>query len=420
MMMKMPWRRKSRSFHLQLQGAIGTIQSPFLFLFTNYFHSSTSTLEDARFLTNNFKSASFTHLDDAIASFNHVIHMNPLPSRVHFNRFLSALAKMKQYHFLVFAFQTISDHFREALALLKEMVGRNISPNVFTFNILIDTLCKKGLVSNAENIIKIMIQRGVSLMDGYCLCNHMDKAKKLFDLMVTNEIANIFSYTILINGYCKYKMIDDAKDIFVEMSHKGLVPDVVTYSTLIEGRPQTAQELFKDMCSHGQQPNIVTFSIMINGLCSQGNLDDALTLLKKMEESQLKPNLVTYCILINGMCKAGKINDAKELFSSLFENGLMDEAYKVFKDMEKVGCLPNNCCYNIIIQGFLKHEDLPKASELINKMVDKGFSADVATMELIVDEWRSCISNDQVAGKPTISLQFFIGYYYSLNSRAQS
>uniref|UniRef100_A0A199UC85 Uncharacterized protein n=1 Tax=Manihot esculenta TaxID=3983 RepID=A0A199UC85_MANES len=24
MMMKMPWRRKSRSFHLQLQGAIGT------------------------------------------------------------------------------------------------------------------------------------------------------------------------------------------------------------------------------------------------------------------------------------------------------------------------------------------------------------------------------------------------------------
>ncbi|KAG8646604.1 hypothetical protein MANES_09G016680v8 [Manihot esculenta] len=52
--------------------------------------------------------------------------------------------------------------------------------------------------------------------------------------------------------------------------------------------------------------------------------------------------------------------------------------------MEKGGCLPNNWCYNIIIQGFLKHEDLPKASELINEMVDKGFSADDATTELVV------------------------------------
>uniref|UniRef100_A0A2C9W641 Pentacotripeptide-repeat region of PRORP domain-containing protein n=3 Tax=Manihot esculenta TaxID=3983 RepID=A0A2C9W641_MANES len=68
----------------------------------------------------------------------------------------------------------------------------------------------------------------------------------------------------------------------------------------------------------------------------------------------------------------------------LCQQGLMDEAYKLFKDMEKVGCLPNNCCYNIIIQGFLKHEDLPKASELINEMVDKGFSADDATTELVV------------------------------------
>ncbi|KAG8646637.1 hypothetical protein MANES_09G018580v8 [Manihot esculenta] len=265
----------------------------------------------------------------------------------------------------------ISDQFKEALALLKEMVGRNISPDVFTFNILIDTLCKKGLVSNAQDIIKIMIQRGVeptfvtynSLMDGYCLGNQIDKARKLFDLMVTNEIANIFSYNILINGYC-------------------LVPSGVTYSTLIKGmfqaeRPQTALELFKNMSSHGQQPDI-------------GNLDEALTLLKEMEESQLKPDLVTYCILINGMCKAGKINDAKELFSSLFENGsqpnvhiysaimkglcqkgLIDEAYKIFRDMERGG-------------WFLRHENLPKASELINEMVDKGFSADATTTELVV------------------------------------
>ncbi|KAG8646598.1 hypothetical protein MANES_09G016612v8 [Manihot esculenta] len=147
MMMKMPWRRKSRSFHLQLQGAIGTIQSPFLFLFTNYCHSSTSTLEDARFLTNNFKSASFTRLDDAIASFNHVIHMHPLPSRAQFSRFLSALVKMKQYHTVFSMSKTI------------ELVG--ISHDVYSLNILINCFCRLHLVDFGFSVFGKMFKFGL-------------------------------------------------------------------------------------------------------------------------------------------------------------------------------------------------------------------------------------------------------------------
>ena len=46
---------------------------------------------------------------------------------------------------------------------------------------------------------------------------------------------NVFSYNILINGYCKNKRIDEARSLFDEMSNKGVAPNVVTYSTLIGG-----------------------------------------------------------------------------------------------------------------------------------------------------------------------------------------
>ena len=55
-------------------------------------------------------------------------------------------------------------------------------PNVQTFSILVDTLCKEGILTEANEVFSVMIQRGIepntvtysSLIDGYCLQNKMD------------------------------------------------------------------------------------------------------------------------------------------------------------------------------------------------------------------------------------------------------
>ncbi|KAF2309091.1 hypothetical protein GH714_000416 [Hevea brasiliensis] len=391
-------------------------------------------------------------VDDVLASFNHIILMHPLPSIVHFSRFLSALVRMKQYHTVLSLSRTIESlgisHNVHSLNILINCFCRlhlvdfgfsifgkilkiGMDPDIVTFNTLINGLCiegkingavdffndmvaRGGLVSNAQSIIKIMIQAGVepdavsynSLMDGYCLRSQLDEAIQIFDLMVHNGIVDAFSYNILINGYCKSKRIDEAMQLFDEMTQKGFLPDTITYTTLIQGlwnagKPGTAHVLFKNMFSHGNQPDIITFSTFLDGLCKQGNIGEALMLFNAMEQSKLKIGHMCYNILINGLCRAGKLNDAKEFFSRLFEKGLqpevytygaiikglckeglLDEAYKVFRGMEDGGCSPNGCCYNVIIQGFLRHGDVPKASQLIEEMVGKGFSADATTTKL--------------------------------------
>lgn len=53
---------------------------------------------------------------------------------------------------------------------------KKIYPNVYTFSILVDGLCKKGNVKEALNVLAIIIKQGVhptvvtynTFMNGYC------------------------------------------------------------------------------------------------------------------------------------------------------------------------------------------------------------------------------------------------------------
>ncbi|MFQ6656394.1 hypothetical protein Gotur_026513 [Gossypium turneri] len=101
-----------------------------------------------------------------------------------------------------------------------------------------------------------------------------------------------------------------------------------------------------------------------------------------MQNSGLELDIVPYTILIDGFCKARHIEVAKELFHQLSDN---DEAYRLFGSMGDNDCLPDSCCYNVMIRGFLCNSYTSKATQLLTEMVGKGFSADIFTATLFVE-----------------------------------
>ncbi|KAK9280077.1 hypothetical protein L1049_013762 [Liquidambar formosana] len=93
----------------------------------------------------------------------------------------------------------------------------------------------------------------------------MVEAQAVVEMMIQrgekpNEFTNSsLIYSILINGYCKSKRMDDAMRLFEQMSHKGLIPNVIRYNTLIGGffqlaRPRDAHMLLNEMRARGQKP----------------------------------------------------------------------------------------------------------------------------------------------------------------------
>ncbi|KAJ6678236.1 PENTATRICOPEPTIDE REPEAT-CONTAINING PROTEIN 1 MITOCHONDRIAL [Salix viminalis] len=114
------------------------------------------------------------------------------------------------------------------------------------------------------------------------------------------------------------------------------------------------------MCACGLSPDILAYSTLLDGFCKQGNLDEMLVLFQEMQRRLVKPDLVVYTILINGMCKSRKKNGRGWVHAG-------------------------SCSYNVLLQGCLQHKDTSTAVQLIHEMADRGFYADSVTRTFLKD-----------------------------------
>ncbi|KAL0414038.1 UNVERIFIED_CONTAM: putative pentatricopeptide repeat-containing protein, mitochondrial [Sesamum radiatum] len=172
----------------------------------------------------------------------------------------------------------IVGRWKDVKVLFNEMLDNKIFPDLWTFNILVDAICKEGMVEEAENVLEIMVQRNVCpdivtynvLMDGYCLRGQMD----------TGVTPNIIAYSIVIDGLCKGGKLDIARDLFNQLPSKGL------------------------------QPNVTIHNIIIGSLCREGLAEDAKVLLSEMEKSGCAPDSVTYRVMIQGFLMRNELYNA--------------------------------------------------------------------------------------------------------------
>ena len=71
---------------------------------------------------------------------------------------------------------------------------------------------------------------------GYALCQsgRLEKAKSFLIRMLNSGISpNVYTYSVLISSLCKEGRIQEAHTLLENMTTKGIKPDVVTFNTLI-------------------------------------------------------------------------------------------------------------------------------------------------------------------------------------------
>jgi len=110
----------------------------------------------------------------------------------------------------------------------------------------------------------------------------------------------------------------DAVRCLQEFKRHDVVPDVVTYSTLISQAKtfDDAKEWFAQMVAEGIKPNVVTYSTLIS---QAKTFDDAKEWFAQMVAEGIKPNVVTYNTLIS---QAKTFDDAKEWFAQMVAEGI--------------------------------------------------------------------------------------------------
>lgn len=87
---------------------------------------------------------------------------------------------------------------------------------------------------------------------------------------------NIPANTIINNAtillYARCAEFDKAREIFEDMTKKGLKPDLVSWNIIINmhgifGMAKEAEQTFESMIEHGDKPDSVTFVNLLNAFC---------------------------------------------------------------------------------------------------------------------------------------------------------
>ncbi|KAG9158401.1 hypothetical protein Leryth_013140 [Lithospermum erythrorhizon] len=113
-----------------------------------------------------------------------------------FNTLLNALIQNKEFDLVYVLFKNCRKKF-------------DIVPNVFTCNLLIKALCKKGDVEGAIRILDEIPGMGM--------------------------VPNVVSYTTVLGGYVARGDMAGSKRVFDEIIDRGWLPDATTYTILMDG-----------------------------------------------------------------------------------------------------------------------------------------------------------------------------------------
>ncbi|XP_019241372.1 PREDICTED: pentatricopeptide repeat-containing protein At1g62910-like [Nicotiana attenuata] len=262
-------------------------------------------------------------------------------------------------------------HYSAVVSLFGEMWKLGIPTDKFILNIVINSYCLMHHADLGFSVLAIFFKTGIPfdvvtftiLIRGLFAENNVKDAIHLFKKLARENICepNEVMYATVMNRLSKRAilMLDAVISLLKEMIQKGIPPNIVTYSSLIDGlcksskwddvrilfcemglfeagRIDTAQKFFAEMLSVGQRPDFCTHRILLSGYFKNGRVKEAMSLFHKLERKFEETDIQLYGIVIDGLCKNVKFGEAHLIFEKLFVIGLH----------------PNVVIYTTMINGF--------------------------------------------------------------------
>ncbi|GAB4855195.1 hypothetical protein Ancab_023820 [Ancistrocladus abbreviatus] len=223
---------------------------------------------------------------------------------------------------------------------------------------LLSNLCMEGETDKALLLFESLegspcIKMCSKVLAALLKAADVKKARLLFAKWIDGGLtADVIMYTIMIHGYCKMDFMMDAYDLFVDMNRRRIVPDVVTYTVLLDGHLKSR---LSNACSHSNSARNKEMMMVIQKVE------------REMKEMDISPDVIFCTALMDKLCKLDDLEDAVNLFT----------------EMRKRGLEPDIVTYTALMAGFLRAKDVNRASTLLNEVRLRGLQLDDIALTVI-------------------------------------
>ena len=309
--------------------------------------------------------------------------------------------------------------------ILGTMAELNITPNLVTYNTIMDHLCARGHFPRAYALFESLGSKGVE-PDNFTFSILIKGIKNMKDSNVETadkflemyqqmfEYKDIIIYNSVIDVYISFGYIDKAHAIYEKMTQLEVVPDQITFNTLIKGTCKMkdfehAVQYFHDMKKFLLRPNRITYNSLMDLAVKIQDMSKALYFVEQMQADEISPDGYTYSILLNGL----KLNNSSKALveaslsnilrvietneikvDEVFFNSILDVCSKYeFYDklkffyglMKQKKVAESAVTYGILIKSFGKIGDFDSAYAVFDKMIKSNMPLNEITYGCILD-----------------------------------
>ncbi|XP_028764633.1 pentatricopeptide repeat-containing protein At4g20770-like [Neltuma alba] len=182
---------------------------------------------------------------------------------------------------------------QEAFSFFKQMREFGITPSKFSYTNILNSCAKlssllqgqqiHAQITKAGHVDDIFV--GSSLIEMYCKCGVVDRARCFFNMM---QFKNIVTWNAMIHGY----------------AHNGCGIEAVC--------------LYKDMIQSGEEPDDITFVAVLTACSHSALVDEGIEIFNSMQQKYgIMPMVDHYTCIIDCLGRAGRFNEAEVILDSM-------------------------------------------------------------------------------------------------------
>lgn len=274
----------------------------------------------------------------------------------------------------------------DAMKVYSQMRREGGQPNEITYLSILKACCSPVSLKWGKKIHAHIIQSGfqsdvrveTALVNMYVKCGSIDDAQLIFDKMVER---NVISWTVMIGGLAHYGRGQEAFHRFLQMQREGFIPNSYTYVSILNANASAgALEWVKEVHSHavnaGLALDLRVGNALVHMYAKSGSIDDARVVFDGMVER----DIFSWTVMIGGLAQHGR----------------GQEAFSLFLQMERGGCLPNLTTYLSILNAsaITSTGALEWVKEVHKHAGKAGFISDLRVGNALIHMYAKCGSID--------------------------